>query len=227
MTDEERKIIFSRNLSKYVNQTGLSQKEIADRIKVSPQTFNTWMKGIALPRMGKIQLLADYFHINKSDLIDENRNSETSAPVKNKEEEKPTNNIHKGKHAAIGQMSFDAYLLGNNKISGTDNIVVERETTRNDNDLLKAIVFYCLACFPNADMDSIYSVSKFLLEQIKSTCDFHFNQKEENPNEGTNSNVHSDIDKKDTDTQDIDKNNKGKNDTDKNGISLDDFLDFM
>ena len=44
---------------------------MADAIGVSPQTFNTWCQGIALPRMGKVQLLADYFHISKSDLLEE------------------------------------------------------------------------------------------------------------------------------------------------------------
>ena len=48
-----------------------TQKEVADAIGVSPQTFNTWCQGIALPRMGKVQLLADYFNIGKTDLIDE------------------------------------------------------------------------------------------------------------------------------------------------------------
>ena len=44
---------------------------MADAIDVSPQTFNTWCQGIALPRMGKVQRLADYFGIGKTDLIDE------------------------------------------------------------------------------------------------------------------------------------------------------------
>ena len=48
-----------------------SQREVADAIGVSPQTFNTWCQGVALPRFGKIQLLADYFHIPRSALIDE------------------------------------------------------------------------------------------------------------------------------------------------------------
>lgn len=71
VTDIEQKKIFSRNLNKYLNKYSKSQKEVADAINVSPQTFNTWCQGIALPRMGKVQLLADYFHIDKSDLIDE------------------------------------------------------------------------------------------------------------------------------------------------------------
>ena len=71
MGDEQQKIIFSRNLNKYLTEYGKSQKEVAEAIGVIPSTFNTWCQGIALPRMGKVQALSDYFGINKSDLIDD------------------------------------------------------------------------------------------------------------------------------------------------------------
>lgn len=71
MSLDEQKKVFVRNLAYYLHINEVTQKEVADAIGVSPQTFNTWMQGIAIPRMGKIQLLADYFHINKSDLIDD------------------------------------------------------------------------------------------------------------------------------------------------------------
>lgn len=71
MSENEQKTIFSKNLNRLVSRSGKSQKEIADAIGISPQSFNTWMQGTAIPRMGKIQLLADYFHVNKSDLLEE------------------------------------------------------------------------------------------------------------------------------------------------------------
>lgn len=71
MADEEQRRIFAKNLNKYLSQFNKTQKEVAEAIGVSPQTFNTWCQGIALPRMGKVQLLADYFGIGKTDLIDE------------------------------------------------------------------------------------------------------------------------------------------------------------
>ena len=71
MVDEEQRRIFSKNLNKYLSLYNKTQKEVADAINVSPQTFNTWCQGIALPRMGKVQRLADYFGIGKTDLIDE------------------------------------------------------------------------------------------------------------------------------------------------------------
>lgn len=70
MSEDRQKKIFSENLNRYIEASGKTQLEIAKAIGVSPQTFNTWCKGIAIPRMGKVQALADYFHINKSDLIE-------------------------------------------------------------------------------------------------------------------------------------------------------------
>ena len=70
MTDEEQKAIFAKNLNKYLQLSNKSQKEVADSIGVLTSTFNTWCQGVALPRMGNVQKLADYFGIGKSDLID-------------------------------------------------------------------------------------------------------------------------------------------------------------
>lgn len=77
--DADQKKIFAKNLNKYLTQFNKTQKEVADAIDVSPQTFNTWCQGIALPRMGKVQRLADYFGIGKTDLIDE-KDTDTLTP---------------------------------------------------------------------------------------------------------------------------------------------------
>lgn len=70
MSEQEQREVFSENLKYYLGLYEKSQKEVADAIGVSPQTFNTWIKGIAVPRMGKIELLSKYFRIQKTDLID-------------------------------------------------------------------------------------------------------------------------------------------------------------
>lgn len=71
MTIDEQKRIFSENLSKYVERSGKQQKEIAHELGISYTTFNTWMRGSSMPNAAKIQTLADYFGILKSDLLDE------------------------------------------------------------------------------------------------------------------------------------------------------------
>ena len=71
MSDELQKKIFAKNLRHYLDRENKTQKEVADAIGVSPQTFNTWLQMVALPRMGKVQALADYFGVNKSDLLED------------------------------------------------------------------------------------------------------------------------------------------------------------
>lgn len=71
MTEEEQKKIFSKNLNYYISISGKQQKEIAKALGYSPTTFNTWCVGKIIPSTGKIQKIADYFGIGKSDLLDD------------------------------------------------------------------------------------------------------------------------------------------------------------
>jgi len=70
MTEQEQTYIFSTNLKRLLEERDLSQKKVAEEIGVIPQTFNRWVQGLSIPRMDKIQKLADYFKIKKTDLID-------------------------------------------------------------------------------------------------------------------------------------------------------------
>lgn len=71
MTEEEQKKIFSKNINYYINQSGKQQKEIAKDLGYNSTTFNTWCVGKIIPSTGKIQKIADYFGIGKSDLLDD------------------------------------------------------------------------------------------------------------------------------------------------------------
>lgn len=65
------KEIMAKNLSYYVKKSGKTQKELAEIVGVAASTFNDWLKGKKYPRIDKIEILADYFNILKSDLIEE------------------------------------------------------------------------------------------------------------------------------------------------------------
>ena len=78
---------------------------MAAAIDVSPQTFNTWCKGIALPRMGKVQMLADYFGILKSDLIENKSNEQNQSYYLNPETSKIAQEIYDNKELSL---LFDA-----------------------------------------------------------------------------------------------------------------------
>ncbi len=70
-TNIGNKEIFSKNLKYYMNKANITQKEMADLIGVATSTFNDWMKAKKYPRIDKIELMAHYFGIQKSDLIED------------------------------------------------------------------------------------------------------------------------------------------------------------
>lgn len=76
MTDEQQKRIFAKNLNYYITQNGKQQNEVAKELNINASTLNMWCNGNSLPGVGKIQRLADYFGIGKSDLLDEKLDSD-------------------------------------------------------------------------------------------------------------------------------------------------------
>ena len=75
------KEVFARNLKKYMDRAGKSQKEMADIVGVSTPTFSDYINAKKYPRIDKIDILADYFGILKSDLIEEKRGEEIKEPA--------------------------------------------------------------------------------------------------------------------------------------------------
>lgn len=73
MTAIGNKEIMATNLAYYVERSGKTQKEIAAVVGVAASTFNDWMKAKKYPRIDKIEILADYFGVLKSDLIEERK----------------------------------------------------------------------------------------------------------------------------------------------------------
>ena len=70
MSNLGNKEIFAKNLAYYLERSGRDQKEVAEVVGVAPSTFNEWMKAKKYPRIDKIEILANYFGILKSDLIE-------------------------------------------------------------------------------------------------------------------------------------------------------------
>ena len=78
MSSIGNKEVFAKNLAIYLQRSGKSQREMADIMGVSSSTFNEWMKAKKYPRIDKIEFMANYFGINKSDLIEETVNKKIS-----------------------------------------------------------------------------------------------------------------------------------------------------
>ena len=63
--------VFAKNLRYYMESRGKNQKELAEIVGVSAPTMNDWLKAKKYPRIDKIEIMAKYFGILKSDLIEE------------------------------------------------------------------------------------------------------------------------------------------------------------
>lgn len=71
MSETDYKEIFSKNLKKYMELNNKTQADLINDLGLSSSTISNWYTGQKLPRMNKIEMLANYFGINKSDLLEE------------------------------------------------------------------------------------------------------------------------------------------------------------
>ena len=70
MSEEEIKKLFSQNLNFYLSLNGKVQKDLVNYMHVSSSTASNWCTGQKLPRMDKIQSIANWLGIEKSDLLE-------------------------------------------------------------------------------------------------------------------------------------------------------------
>ena len=69
------KQIIAENILFYMDKHDKTRKDICKAINIPYTTFTDWIKGNTYPRIDKIELLADYFSISKSELVEKNRNA--------------------------------------------------------------------------------------------------------------------------------------------------------
>lgn len=76
MTNIGNKEILAKNLVYYMERSGKTQKELSEVVGVAASTFNDWCKAKKYPRIDRIEILANYFGIQKSDLIENKMSKE-------------------------------------------------------------------------------------------------------------------------------------------------------
>lgn len=78
----DNKDIFATNLKRYMALSEKSRKDISEALGISYYTVTDWVKGKKYPRMDKVEMLAEYFGILKSDLIEEKKNNISTLKAK-------------------------------------------------------------------------------------------------------------------------------------------------
>ena len=82
MSDLGNKEIFSRNLKYYMIINNKTRNDVCKDLGFKYTTFTDWYNGNIYPRIDKIEMLAHYFRIEKSDLIEnKEKNDKLGNPV--------------------------------------------------------------------------------------------------------------------------------------------------
>lgn len=72
---------IARNIRAVRTRNNLTQEEFGEIVGVSSMAVSQWETGRAVPRMGAVQKISDYFHISKGSLIDEDSSPLTKLPI--------------------------------------------------------------------------------------------------------------------------------------------------
>ena len=79
----DNKSIFAKNLKRQMELKGKTRRDVCAALGFSYYTFSDWVNGKKYPRMDKVEMLADYFGILKSDLIEEKTEEHREMQKKN------------------------------------------------------------------------------------------------------------------------------------------------
>lgn len=69
----DNKNVFANNLKKQMELKGASRQDICNALGISYFTVTDWVNGKKYPRMDKVEKLAEYFGVPKSELIEERK----------------------------------------------------------------------------------------------------------------------------------------------------------
>lgn len=72
--------IFTSNLNMYIKRSGKNKKVISEEMGIPYTTLVEWANGKKFPRADGIERLANYFHILKSELLEEHNQKQFPSP---------------------------------------------------------------------------------------------------------------------------------------------------
>lgn len=75
MSSDESKKTIAKNIKEYMERKDVSKQQLCDDLGFKYTTFLDWINAVTYPRIGKIEAMARYFGCEKSDLIEEHRES--------------------------------------------------------------------------------------------------------------------------------------------------------
>lgn len=114
MSNLGNKKIMGKNIQYYMDKNDKTRNDLCDDLGIKYTTLTDWIKGNSYPRIDKIELMANYFGIEKSDLVEEKQWQPTLT-------EKDEKDIQKKLDGILNQLDNDTGLM-------FDGEVVDDET---------------------------------------------------------------------------------------------------
>lgn len=105
MLDDRYKKIFAENLKYYMKLHNKNQADLINDLGFNKSSVSTWCNGTRLPRMDKVDILAKYFDINRSDLIEDKTKEHKQSYYLNPETSRIAQKIYDNKELSV---LFDA-----------------------------------------------------------------------------------------------------------------------
>lgn len=65
--------VFAKRLNYYMSINNKRQIDLVEDLRIPRATVSNWCNGKKMPEMVKIDMLAKYFNINRSDLLEEKK----------------------------------------------------------------------------------------------------------------------------------------------------------
>lgn len=70
MSDLGNKAIMAENIQRLMDSRGIDRNKICSDLGFKYTTFTDWVKGNTYPRIDKIEMMANYFGVPKSELVE-------------------------------------------------------------------------------------------------------------------------------------------------------------
>ena len=155
MSDLGNKEIMAQNIQRLMEKHGKDRNDICRDLGFKYTTFTDWINGNTYPRIDKIELMANYFNVSKSELVEAHTDSQQSnavvipvlgrvaagIPMAAAEYIIDTEEISQAM-AADGEY-FGLQVKGDSmepKISNGDVVIVRKQSDADDGDLVIALV---------------------------------------------------------------------------------------
>ena len=69
-------MVMAENIQYYLDQNKINSVKMAEDLNINYTTVRNWIQGRSYPRIDKIEMMANYFGIEKSDLIERHTKKE-------------------------------------------------------------------------------------------------------------------------------------------------------